>query len=131
MELVSQSVSCVLDASHSGQGPVAGCCEHGNEPSSSIKAGNFLNSSVIVGFSRRTLLHGANQSAGRSISQSVSQLFSCPKLQIEYDQTKPESIYRPSLFPCRIWSKHIVLIRQTLFFPIQRSNITFQLTVRY
>jgi hypothetical protein len=26
-----------LDASGSGQGPVVGCCEHGNEPSGSIK----------------------------------------------------------------------------------------------
>jgi hypothetical protein len=28
---------CGLDSSGSGQGPVAGCCEHGNEPSGSIK----------------------------------------------------------------------------------------------
>jgi hypothetical protein len=28
----------VLDASGSGKGPVAGCCEHGNEPSVSIKS---------------------------------------------------------------------------------------------
>jgi hypothetical protein len=26
----------------SGQGPVAGCCEHGNEPSGSIKGGKFF-----------------------------------------------------------------------------------------
>jgi hypothetical protein len=31
-----------LDSSGSGQGPVAGCCEHGNEPSGSIKGGEFL-----------------------------------------------------------------------------------------
>jgi hypothetical protein len=30
---------CGLDAFDSGQGPVAGCCEHGNEPSGSIKGG--------------------------------------------------------------------------------------------
>jgi hypothetical protein len=28
---------CGLDSSGSGQGPVAGCCEHGNELSGSIK----------------------------------------------------------------------------------------------
>jgi hypothetical protein len=33
---------CGLDASGSGQGPVAGCCEHGSEPSGSIKGGEFL-----------------------------------------------------------------------------------------
>jgi hypothetical protein len=31
-----------LDASGSGQGPVAGSYEYGNEPSSSIKVGQFL-----------------------------------------------------------------------------------------
>jgi hypothetical protein len=31
-----------LDLSGSGQGPVAGYCEHGNELSVSIKAGEFL-----------------------------------------------------------------------------------------
>jgi hypothetical protein len=29
--------SCGLDASDSGQGPLAGLCEHGNVPSNSIK----------------------------------------------------------------------------------------------
>jgi hypothetical protein len=33
---------CGLDSSGSGQGPVAGCCEHGNETSGSIKGGEFL-----------------------------------------------------------------------------------------
>jgi hypothetical protein len=33
---------CGLDSSGSGQGPVAGSCEHGNEPSGSIKVGEFL-----------------------------------------------------------------------------------------
>jgi hypothetical protein len=33
---------CGLDASDSGWGPGAGCCEHGNEPSVSIKGGEFL-----------------------------------------------------------------------------------------
>jgi hypothetical protein len=34
--------SVQLDASGSGQGPVAGSCEHGNESWSSIKGGEFL-----------------------------------------------------------------------------------------
>jgi hypothetical protein len=33
---------CGLDASGSGQVPVAGFCEHGNEPSGSIKGEEFL-----------------------------------------------------------------------------------------
>jgi hypothetical protein len=32
----------VGDSSGSGQGPVVGCCEHGNELSGSIKGGKFL-----------------------------------------------------------------------------------------
>jgi hypothetical protein len=35
-------VSCGLDISGSGQGPVAGCCEHGDEPSGSVKGAIFL-----------------------------------------------------------------------------------------
>jgi len=33
---------CGLDVSCSVQGPVAGCCEHGNEFSGSIKGEEFL-----------------------------------------------------------------------------------------
>jgi hypothetical protein len=33
---------CGLDAHGSGQGPVAGPCEHGNELSGSIKGSEFL-----------------------------------------------------------------------------------------
>jgi len=33
---------CGLDVSGSGQGPVAGPCEHGNELSGSIPYGEFL-----------------------------------------------------------------------------------------
>jgi len=33
---------CGLDASGSEQGPVAGRCEHDNEPSGSIKGGEFF-----------------------------------------------------------------------------------------
>jgi hypothetical protein len=32
---------CGLDSSGSGQGPVTGSCEHGNEPSNCIKGGKF------------------------------------------------------------------------------------------
>jgi hypothetical protein len=34
--------SCELDSSGSRYGPLAGPCEHGNEPSGSIKEGEFL-----------------------------------------------------------------------------------------
>jgi len=33
---------CGLDSSGSGQGPAAGSCQHGNEPSGSIKGKEFL-----------------------------------------------------------------------------------------
>jgi hypothetical protein len=33
---------CGLKSSGSGWGPVAGSCEHDNEPSGSIKGGDFL-----------------------------------------------------------------------------------------
>jgi hypothetical protein len=36
--------SCGLDASDAGSRPVAGFCEHGNEPSGSKNGGNFLSS---------------------------------------------------------------------------------------
>jgi hypothetical protein len=34
--------SCGLESSGSGQGPVAGSCEHSNEPLGSIKGEEFL-----------------------------------------------------------------------------------------
>jgi hypothetical protein len=46
---------CGLDASSSEQGPDPGC-EHGNEPSGSIKCREFLEW-VIISFSRKKLLH--------------------------------------------------------------------------
>jgi hypothetical protein len=33
---------CGLDSSGSGQSQVAGSCEHGNNPSGSVKGGDFL-----------------------------------------------------------------------------------------
>ena len=50
-----------LDRAGSGWGQVAGTCECGNEPSSSIKLGNFLTSCKPVSFSRRTLLRGVSK----------------------------------------------------------------------
>jgi hypothetical protein len=43
----------------SGLGPVAGCCEHGNEPSGSIKGSEFLEQSSDYQLRKkeRTLLH--------------------------------------------------------------------------
>jgi hypothetical protein len=35
-------VRCKLESCGSGRSPVAGCCEHGNEHSSSIKGGEVL-----------------------------------------------------------------------------------------
>jgi hypothetical protein len=40
--LEKQGLGCRLDSSGSGQGSVAGFCEHGNEPSGSTKCGEFL-----------------------------------------------------------------------------------------
>jgi hypothetical protein len=43
MDLIEiESVRTWLDSSGSGQGPVAGCCEYGNEPSVSVKDVEFL-----------------------------------------------------------------------------------------
>jgi hypothetical protein len=39
MNLRKSVGECGLGASGSRQGPVAGCCEHGNEPSGSIRRG--------------------------------------------------------------------------------------------
>jgi hypothetical protein len=39
-----------VDWMHLAQGPLAGSCEHGNETSDYIKAGNFLTSRVTVSF---------------------------------------------------------------------------------
>jgi hypothetical protein len=48
---------CGLDASASGQGPVAGFCEHGNEPSDPVEGREFLDYLSGYRFSRRILLH--------------------------------------------------------------------------
>jgi hypothetical protein len=46
-----------LDSSGSVYRPVAGSCEHRNEPSGSINVGKFMSSWAAGGFSRRTRLH--------------------------------------------------------------------------
>jgi hypothetical protein len=40
--LENRKGKCELVSSGSGWGPVEGSCEHGNEPSSSIRGGEFL-----------------------------------------------------------------------------------------
>jgi hypothetical protein len=52
---------CGLDWAGPGQGQVADACECGNEPSGSIKRGNFLTSRKTVRFARRTLHHGVSK----------------------------------------------------------------------
>jgi hypothetical protein len=42
MDLKKGVKRCGLHSSGSGDGSVAGCCEHGNEPSGFIKGGEFL-----------------------------------------------------------------------------------------
>jgi hypothetical protein len=42
--------SCGLQPSDSEEGPVAGCCERGNELSCCVSAGNFLTTQVTVRF---------------------------------------------------------------------------------
>jgi hypothetical protein len=42
MDPKNSASRCGLDWSGSGQEPVAGSCEHGNEPSGSEKGGEFL-----------------------------------------------------------------------------------------
>jgi hypothetical protein len=39
---IGWEVDCGLDSSNSGQGPIAGSCEHGNELSVSIKGRELL-----------------------------------------------------------------------------------------
>jgi hypothetical protein len=46
---------CGLDSFGSGYDIAEGSCDHGNEPSGSIKGGNFLTSLATVSFSRRTV----------------------------------------------------------------------------
>ena len=49
-----------LDWAGPGQRHVVDACECGNEPSGSVKCGNFLTSCKPISFSRRTLHHGVS-----------------------------------------------------------------------
>jgi len=49
-----------MDSLGSGQSPVAICCEYDNEPSCSIKDGEFSVSLTTISFSRKTLLHAVS-----------------------------------------------------------------------
>jgi len=51
----------IVNRDVSEEGQVAGTCKPGNEPSVSIKFGEFLTSSKPVSFSRRTLLLGVSK----------------------------------------------------------------------
>jgi hypothetical protein len=53
-------VRCGLDASHSGQGPVAGSCEHGNEPSGCVKGGGISLLAEWLSVSQEGLLCGVS-----------------------------------------------------------------------
>jgi hypothetical protein len=44
--LKNRVLGCSLDSSGSGQGPVAGCCEHGEKPSGSTKGREFINQMI-------------------------------------------------------------------------------------
>jgi hypothetical protein len=61
MDLQEMGGGYGLDRADSGWGQMASYCACGNEPSGSIKWGNFLTSSEPVSFSRRTLLHGVSE----------------------------------------------------------------------
>jgi hypothetical protein len=39
---LKHGVGCGLDRCRSEEGPVAGCCEHGNEPACAVQGGEFL-----------------------------------------------------------------------------------------
>jgi hypothetical protein len=56
--LLSRSNGRVINIFHTRHWPVAGSCEQRNEPSGSIKGGNFFTSWVTISFSRRTLFRG-------------------------------------------------------------------------
>jgi hypothetical protein len=71
-----------LDCSHLGHGQVAGSCDHGNEPSGSIKCGVFLDYLL-----RRTHFHGGSRVIKRQYHSRIRQTHSsqltyahCPQL---------------------------------------------------
>ena len=71
-----------LDCSHLGHGQVAGSCDHGNEPSGSIKCGVFLDYLL-----KRTHFHGGSRVIKRQYHSRIRQTHSsqltyahCPQL---------------------------------------------------
>jgi hypothetical protein len=48
MDLGEKVVVCGLDSSGSGKRPVAGFCQHTNEPSSSINGEKFLDQLIVL-----------------------------------------------------------------------------------
>jgi hypothetical protein len=60
---------------------VAGSCEHGNEHSGSINAGNFLNRRDFAGFSGRNQFHADNSNGNPpALRQAATyNLFCCIK----------------------------------------------------
>ena len=52
---------CGLDWAGPGSRQLADACECGNEPSGSVKCGQFLTSCKPVSFSRRTLHYGVSK----------------------------------------------------------------------
>jgi hypothetical protein len=68
---------CGLDPSSTGQGLVAGSCEHGDEISGSIKMGNSL-ASRATNFSRRTLPHGDTFISVRLLTFGIGSWFNDP-----------------------------------------------------
>ena len=63
----------------SRQEHVVGCCEHGNEPWSSINVGKFSPILGTISFSIKTLLHGVNWSLTAQLWHVTSLLFRCVK----------------------------------------------------
>jgi hypothetical protein len=58
---------------------VAGSCEHGNEPSGSIKIGDFLLDKLTISFSGRALFHGVSFRPLKHHNFSVSHRFALTK----------------------------------------------------
>lgn len=61
MTLKREGRGCRLDYCGKGQGPVAGLCEHGNEPFDAIKGGEFLEQltdyEILRGWGEKTFSH--------------------------------------------------------------------------
>jgi hypothetical protein len=73
MDLREKRLKVWLDSSGSGQVSVPPPCEHGNELSSSIKGGEFLDR-VIIRFSRMSLLYGVSSLVSYPIVSTVGEV---------------------------------------------------------